>query len=127
MKPEKQRIAIAELCGWTDFKPTQGPRTYDELLEGASHHWTMLQPDKKWRGVPPDYLNDLNAMAEAEAALIATSQQVRYYEVLYEVLSPSSAHKGRTGFGQVSFYLINAKAAKRAESFLKSLGKWTDD
>jgi len=45
MSPEKQRIAIAEACGWTDIPIVNGKYGQTDL---------------------PDYCNDLNAMHGAE-------------------------------------------------------------
>ena len=51
MNAEAQRIAIAKACGWTVT---------------ANGWW--IDPEDKSGGLAdcPDYLNDLNAMAEAE-------------------------------------------------------------
>ena len=60
MTDDEMRIAIAEACGWKPYKPI----THDG--------WPLLMtPPKKpnkegWLETIPDYLNDLNAMHEAE-------------------------------------------------------------
>jgi len=60
MKPERQRVVIAELCGWVrDEKcdcwrnPNEGP--YAIAFVCNTHVLRQI----------PDYLNDLNAMHEA--------------------------------------------------------------
>lgn len=100
MNIEKQRIAIAEACGFV-----------------SKDKWGSLY--KTPRGILrdcPDYLNDLNAMHEAEKILIR----------------PSLYAKG--GWGMYLRHLsivtdeqhpIDATAAQRAEAFLKTLNLWT--
>lgn len=83
MTPEKQRIAIAEACGWHVI--------YDKL---------------------PNYLNDLNAIHEAEKTL-NNDQLLRYHGMLLNMC-------GR------SMYASMAQAAQRAEAFLKTTGKWEE-
>ena len=123
MNKEKQRIAIAEACGW------KGP--YSDL------RWLKLQnglrsENRKTlrklcgrtpcgeREELPDYLNDLNAMHEAEMVLSRGEHYNQtggfglYVQTLEKVLC------GRR-------YLIDATAAQRAEAFLRTIGKWEDD
>ena len=99
MKPEEQRIAIAKACGWTEISPrmTWGlpPNVEDDGTENCLKQI-------------PDYLNDLNAMHEAEKQMNT--------KVLWE------AYKA---------HLLNwmtepvcASARQRAEAFLKTIGKW---
>jgi len=80
MKPKQQRISIAEACG------------------------TM-----RWASVP-DYLNDLNAMHEAEKVLNQEQKEDYFFIIL-------------------NFYgnwpkAIQATADQRAEAFLRAVGKW---
>ena len=109
MKPEKQRIAIAEACGWKNADHPDAMK----LKQG----WTMPE---KWcmdpKGVlrfnhhRPDYLNDLNAMHEAEKTLD--------YNDLNDMEESVSFHFGVTPF--------HATAAERAEAFLRTIGKWEE-
>jgi hypothetical protein len=107
MKPDKQRLAIAEYCG-TDLYIN------DELSDRV-----------------PDYLNDLNAMNEAEKSLSSKvkvrgggSDQLRYALILESVLCPTDRYgdSGRASY----FQLINATAAQKAKAFLKTIGKWEE-
>ena len=104
MKPEQQRIAIAEACGIV-----------------SKDQWGPLY--KTARGVLrvcPDYLNDLNAMHQAEM-----------------VLSRGEHYNQTGGFGlyvqNLDFvrcgrkHLIEATAAERARAFLLTLGKWEEE
>jgi hypothetical protein len=110
MKPEKQRIAIAEACGWKNADHPDAMK----LKQG----WTMPE---KWcmdpKGVlrfnhhRPDYLNDLNAMHEAEKTLD--------YDDLNDMEESVSFHFGVTPF--------HSTAAQRAEAFLRTIGKWEEE
>ena len=99
MTPEKQRIKIAEACGWKDVT--------DWKAAGINGQ----HPTEPWTEVIPDYLNDLNAMHEAEKIL--TAQQRRSY-VRYIFNLPVSECESNTF----------ATAAQRAEAFLRTIGKW---
>lgn len=111
MKPEAQRIAMAEACGWEDvFLCEDGSVcglppgfTEDQCPEGADEE-------------VPDYLGDLNAMHEAESAL-TDNQQIEYAQKLTEKFS---------GFGW-RYKVIHATASQRAEAFLKTIGKWVEE
>ena len=106
MSPELQRIAIAEACGW-------------RLCNSD------ILPDKWWKlgrlGVPlkelPDYLNDLNAMHEAEKLLTTIEQQNKYYSEIAEITWGNE----ETGDRQVVFNQLCASASQRAEALLKTL------
>ena len=95
MTPEKQRITIAEACG--------------------TMRWSYALPKKCVGASVPDYLNDLNAMHDAEKILIR----------------PNLYAKG--GWGTYLRHLsivtdeqhpIDATAAQRAEAFLRAIEKW---
>jgi hypothetical protein len=61
----------------------------------------------------PDYLNDLNAMHEAE-----------------KMLNSESGYHGIGGYGLYLVALehnVSATAAQRAEAFLKTLNLWIND
>ena len=93
MTPKAQRIAIAEACGWKPDKRGLG--------------W--LSPHGYY-APEPDYLNDLNAMHEAEKVL-NQEQKEDYFFIIF------------------NFYgnwpkAIQATAAQRARAFLRVIGKW---
>lgn len=96
MNPEQQRIAIAEACGW---------------------HWHTIAFNRGWvkvgdgetQAMIPDYLNNLNAMHEAENVL--TADQWYEYDRLMPLRDPQKMH---------------ATAAQRAEAFLRAIGKWVE-
>ena len=62
----------------------------------------------------PDYLNDLNAMHEAEKTL-RNEQRFEFYKQLLKACEDSE-----------TVNTIHATAAQRAEAFLKTLGKWKE-
>lgn len=95
MKAEAQRIAIAEACGWTEISTTRFAS--DGRLWGVANGHL---------GVVPDYLNDLNAMHEAEK-ILKDYQKNDYAHAL---------HTARTG-GRGVF----ATAAQRAHAFYQTL------
>jgi hypothetical protein len=67
----------------------------------------------------PDYLNDLNAMAEAESALFELNADNFgiYWRKLQQICARSPPGTP----------IFRATAAQRAEAFLRLLNLWTDD
>ena len=125
MSPDKQRIAIAKACGWT----------YEEkviayIRPEPFKHWT--DPDGEYLGLYdiPDYLYDLNAMAEAEKLFIPTHLEYSNNEGNWVEYAGHLSKIARTDDYELSlfcFRMITATAAQRAEAFLKTLNLWTDD
>jgi hypothetical protein len=92
MKPHRQRIAIAKACGfkWSEYSDELGQLVAEFI---------------------PNYLNDLNAIHEAEKVLNNVQRERYRTELVY-------SQAGRDVF---------ATAAQRAEAFLITIGKWEDD
>lgn len=109
MKPELQRIKIAEACGWT-FVNRVDKFPHGLPPEGRIHRYTIPLPD---------YLNDLNAMHEAEKVL-NIDQKLQYVEMLRSIKGPVS--RDRTPVTWIYAHL--ATAAQRAEAFLRTLNLW---
>ena len=109
MTPEQQRIKIAEACGWKFHPLTEHPYTQEEKA-AAIMCWVRPGNDSWRTGCVPDYLNDLNAMHEAEKML--DFNQLRDME------------------DNVSFRFavlpFHSTAAQRAEAFLRTLDKWEE-
>lgn len=108
MTPEAQQIAIAEACGWRhEYIHGNGVDDYVWV------HPTNGKAYSEDSVVFPDYLNDLNAMHEAEKVLLdngaINSQRRQYDGWLWGITA------GRT---------ISATAAQRAEAFLRTLNLW---
>ncbi len=105
MKEQEQRIAIAEACGW---HVSYDPPHYQGM------HPVLHQADDTPVQLP-DYLNDLNAMHEAEKAL--DQMQARTYA---DHLADSEQDGTWAGC-----HMWSQTAAQRAEAFLKTLNLWT--
>lgn len=114
MKPETQRIKIAEACGWTTNKRgnwvTPDFRCVSEIW--GPHAIGAF---------PPDYINDLNAMHEAEKSL--NVKQIRNYAFTLAIVLDTCPSVDL----DEQFLNIHATAAQRAEAFLRTLGKWEDE
>ena len=110
MTPEQQRIAIAEACGW---KFRVGPNASG--WRNPAGQIDML----------PDYLNDLNAMHEAEESI---KDWPKWIKMLAKVIAgvPEAARAGGTKVFVDSSILARAKARARAEAFLRTLNLWKD-
>ena len=114
MTKEEQRIAIAEACGIKVIR-TQ-PRAGGNPIKGI-HQFLLL-----------DYLNDLNAMHEAEKVL-TEAQKAVYAEILCTNLDlvdwgyyPGESEIDWNEVSKVAF----ATASQRAEAFLHTIDKWTE-
>lgn len=140
MNKDNQRIAIAEACGWkfeTGEKYIGGTsicvtsptgksangyvgkayRSNDSISGWDSNDGVYFGIEDIFKhpnhvfGPVPDYLNDLNAMHEAEKTL--TDKQ---YELFTLHLGPLTSQRKRE--------YISSTASQRAEAFLKTIGKW---
>ena len=118
MKPEKQRIAIAEACGWTQIEPCT-------CCDGVSRGYQPTPGAHKKH--LPDYLNDLTAMHEAEK-VIGYDDRLNYPAQLFDVVCRTSGEWQKV-FNKIhpDAWALQATAAQRAEAFLKTIGKWEDD
>ena len=109
MTPEQQRIAIAEACGWEEVEPwLNGDRCFELASSICGYRLEDI----------PDYLNDLNAIHEAEKHAIigpivrgGKSLLTPYCEMLEGVAEDKES-------------AMVATAAQRAEAFLKTLNLW---
>jgi hypothetical protein len=117
MTPEKQRIAIAEASGWT------------RVWDSAFRQWIQRSPDKALATCDPDpnanwelhrlpdYLNDLNAMHEAELAVFGNDWDEALWAIYKHTLY---------GVIEMNRHVLNSTAAQRAEAFLRTIGKWEE-
>ena len=74
------------------------------------------------QGVLPDYLNDLNAMHEAEKVL-THDQMIDYSRHVGKLVT---SHLPASRAAWMDFKLINSTASQRAEAFLRTIGKWKE-
>ena len=132
MNPEKQRIAIAEACGWKVWQSKHGHWVWaspdrerfenEPVVARFSSETGEELPDQRPLGPEcsapvPDYLNDLNAMHESEKVLTDERQRERFHVLL----------RGTFEQTQISWFeYCHATAAQRAESFLRTIGKWEE-
>jgi len=100
MNQELQRIKIAEALGWN--RQSSDSFVFESALDGRQEHLDDL----------PDYINDLNAMHEAEKNLgLKYDQWTRELRAICE---------------RDQRCVESATAARRAEAFLKILGLWEE-
>ena len=115
MTPEQQRIAIAQSCGYKDVATRMTEGTI-RVTTGFKHHTFDEEI--------PDYLNDLNAMHEAEKTLWEIDWNNRH------VFNDNLANtlKGRTVNRNEwdAETLLDSTAAQRAEAFIRTTGKWVE-
>jgi hypothetical protein len=125
MKPEQQRIAIAEACGWrieSDGTSTFIYRPNEKV--GNGYRLNNIR-DPKIIKLLPDYLNDLNAMHEAVISInCMIGKRAKHREELCRVVN------GRNFKGDLNteheWRMEHATAAQRAEAFLRTINKWED-
>jgi len=119
MSPEAQRIAIDEACGYFHAK-----RGVDVWYEPEGGHVVF--------GDLPDYLNDLNAMHEAEK-MLTPQQWCGYLGHLATLggfdrdIQTYDKDGGFTAdFVMLFRTMAHATAAQRAEAFIRTLNLWND-
>ena len=114
MSPEAQRIAIAEACGWTWIEEDYTYYGFTCVIPMKRKRWTPPNGGKPTLDIP-DYLNDLNAMHEAEKAL--TADQARAYDKEQQKIGFRERLAG-------AFWMWHLPANWKAEAFLRTIGKW---
>ncbi len=110
MKPEQQRIAIAEACGYVKTETWR----WNQAKTEREYYWK--NPDRSRQDVSylPNYLNDLNAMHEAEMTLTDKQHCIFYTRLITQFHHPRE-HR-----------FCSATATQRAEAFLRTLNLWTE-
>jgi hypothetical protein len=112
MSPDQQRTAIATACGWTEIR-RQNLYAGDRDLYG-----NQLIGGEKHRNRLPDYLNDLNAMHEAEKML--TDKGVNAWWAYVAFINRHNP----TPFGSET--AVHATAAQKSKAFCDTLGLWQE-
>jgi len=121
MSPEAQRIAIAEACG---FGGEFSKRWILEVGMEGEDKFAFAATRNNLDEEVPDFLNDLNAMHEAEETL-SRNQRAEYWHEIIKLCNEEA--RGLNDFDRVGiFYQLHAKAAQRAEAFLRTINKWED-
>lgn len=115
MTKQEQQIAIAEACGWTRMhQPISGIDNLHGIFPNGN---TSVY-------IPvPNYLNNLNAMHEAEKL---HPNQYAYAEELFALTGGIYGPDDEIESSNAMFNVIHATASQRAEAFLRTIGKWKD-
>jgi hypothetical protein len=113
MTPEQQRIAIAKACGYQ-----KGWNYKSGYPADFTQEWHIDSL--------PDYLNDLNAMHDAEKNFSASSEQMRYAFNLLNVMKLQVKYEDDDLNVDYCWHACRATAAQRAEAFLRTLNLWKD-
>jgi len=123
MNPDKQRIVIAEVCGWTGIHQVRMFGATCLVWRGWKH-FINAGVDVSTIEDVPDYLNDLNAIHEAESTLVHHGLYVA--QLLLVVVHNRKIIMNDLD-SETAFKIANSTAAQRAEAFLRTLGKWESD
>ena len=134
MNEHEQQIAIARIV-FQEVSPPQGLLDFHpgrvhivSLLDKGGRMGTLWEDGHTYEGgfAIPDYLNDLNAMAEAEKVLTGTPLH-NYGMFLAEVVwdETYTSRDYQINFDEATD-LISANAAQRAEAFLRCLNIWAE-
>jgi len=128
MNPEHQNLTIALAAGW---KPL-----YDDKDNQSTDIWFNPKGGKIWQGHDlgtirtgvKDYVNDLNAMHEAEETVIKSHEQMEdFADHLCKIVLGYKSTIGSINLNRWAFVrAVRATAAQRAEAFLRTLNKWID-
>lgn len=111
MNENEQRTAIAEFQGWKSIRPDAG---------GTLIGYPPNKDQDGWPPCPvPDYLNDLNAMHEAEEHLHGREQLEMWNDNFY--VTPRNLTSDEIGD-----WPCHSTAAQRAEALLRTIGKWKE-
>ena len=119
MKPDLQRIAIAEICGWRKGSANVNPdhsKADGFWFEGRFYIGTSHLPD---------YPNSLDAMHEAEKVL-TTKQTAEYFYKLRGLVGSAAGKLQGLVVHPADDYLYHVAASQRAEAFLKVFKLWID-
>lgn len=111
MTQEEKRIAIAEACGWRIYK-SNGIIYYERPGGNVRDYGVSIDN-------LPDYLNDLDAIHDAEKIL--TKEQ--HWKYISQLQLVCGIEDGDLEEYQVTFILVCATAKQRAEAFLQAIQK----
>jgi hypothetical protein len=124
----KQIIAIAEYCGWKEIGKSgvyqNTIKGINGCVPGGEVHRKRIQMNLPGANsfLVPNYLNDLNAMHEAEETLQSHHLCYEYYNKLYNILGNTVGNRS----DKPHHWTWHAAASQRAEAFLKTIGKWEE-
>lgn len=116
MSPEAQQIAIAEWCGCKLTQIADGTKFSNPEEPLMVQRWVNEKLNRVDRKLP-DYLNDLNAIHEAEEKLTDGEYNHHFIHYLDDTQARTLEHRNRC---------VSATAAQRAEALLRAIGRWTE-
>lgn len=121
MTEQEQQLAILKATGW-EFNETVQRWVAPNTAPIAGRLVDV-----------PDYLNDLNAMHEAEKTCILAKGLTKTYSAyLYEIINQTPVEATGLEYDdlvlgeEVSALRIHATASQRAEAFLRTLNLWKE-
>ena len=124
MSPKAQRISIAESCGWAEIQTCGSLQ--GRIIVGDNS--ALSEDDRNYPlksgkyGAPiPNYLNDLNAMAEA-VSYLRNSNRLAYAEYaknLEKIVAIYNSSEERQAYHAIQ--VCDATAAHRADAFILAL------
>ena len=118
MKEEQQRIKIAEACGYVWDNGRIGVCGWWTDPSGLQVSWGQNKLKAMSQLLIIDYLNDLNAMHDAEKVL-TEEQRIAYTNHTYDIACKVQRETEKWRW-------ISLTAAQRAEAFLRTLGLWEE-
>lgn len=129
MKPEQQRIAIAQACGWTQISKGSHYDNAHKVYGEPPPLFVMSVPANRGHACTelPDYLNDLNTLHEAE-----TSAKLFHDNATFDLwcrhLFRAVEDCGLSGTTDrpLNRAIAKATAAQHAEAFLRTFNLWVD-
>lgn len=111
LTPEEKRVKIAEMCGWAEIHSASG---FGGVALRGYPWFEGIGMGEDTEEIP-DYLNDLNAMHEAEKCIESDKQIESHLDNLTNVCG------GDTPVGRASFTAYFATAAQRSDAFLLTI------
>lgn len=137
MNAADQRIALAKLDGWTVIvsKDIPGSLWPKEIEVTTEKDGLMLPPGlvphvnrygktfiSEAAGLPPDYLNDANALRALRQKVISDHKECQWAYI--DVLSQLTQAGWTDAFEEV-YLIANATPKQQAEAILRATGEWT--
>lgn len=122
MKPEAQRIAIAEACGWTHKK------SRSKSL-GEYSVWMNEKLGIQYSSHCPDYLHDLNSIIGAIKDVILGNVDLEkaFVKHLNAILDRRADDDAGPVVCEYEMAQITAGADEFCEALLKTLGRWVEE
>jgi len=123
MNEQAQRIAIAKASGWTQPGADSWRSPAGDEYQ-VMHGW---QTYKDGSDILPDYLNDLNAMADAEKFLPPDAWKLYIGAIIDGLVDKTITPSNESHNSYVPIHLVvGATSRMRAAAFLRTLGLWKE-